>query len=206
MQQTNSDIQAKDEQIGGENIIMQQTDKDVCAWYVMKVLWRQETKTAQRFAEAGLETYLPMKQVLREYQKRKERKMVPVINGLLFVHSSIHTLEEVKKLLSNKYGQTIYFYTNIVHGKNKITSIPEKQMDDFKMACSLAGDSVKYFLPEEVQLKKGARVRIHGGAFDGCEGVLLKVKGIRQKSFVISIEGFLSAAIADISPEFIEQI
>ena len=79
-------------------------------------------------------------------------------------------------------------------------------MDDFRSACDIAGDEVRFFLPEELELEKGTRVRIHGGPFEGREGVLLRVKGKRSKSLVVSIEGFISAVVADVSPEFIEKL
>lgn len=182
-------------------------NKTVEAWYVMKVLWRQEQKTQQHFIEEGLETYVPMRQVLREDSRhRKQRVSVPAINGLVFVYASIKKLEEVKENLRVAHGQTIYFYTNHVGGRNVITSIPKSQMDDFRSACDIAGDEVRFFLPEELELNRGTRVRIHGGPFEGREGVLLKVKGKRSKSLVVSIDGFISAVVADVSPEYIEKL
>ncbi|MBQ4035792.1 MAG: UpxY family transcription antiterminator [Paludibacteraceae bacterium] len=190
-----------------EEPLSQSIDKTAVGWYVMKVLWRQEVKTQQRFAEFGLESYVPMRQILCEDARhRKQRVMVPAINGLVFVFSSIKKLEEVKEFVRINYGQTVYFYTNHVGGRNVITSIPEKQMADFRSACDIAGDEVRFFLPEELELSRGTRVRIHGGPFEGREGVLLKVKGKRSKSLVVSIEGFISAVVADISPEFIEKL
>ena len=132
-----------------EEPLSQSIDKTAVGWYVMKVLWRQEVKTQQRFAEFGLETYVPMRQILCEDARhRKQRVMVPAINGLVFVFSSIKKLEEVKEFVRINYGQTVYFYTNHVGGRNVITSIPEKQMADFRSACDIAGDEVRFFLPE----------------------------------------------------------
>ena len=182
-------------------------NKTAVGWYVMKVLWRQELKTQERFSEFGLDCYVPMRQVLCEDARhRKQRMKVPAINGLVFVYSSIKKLEEVKEFVRINYGQTVYFYTNHVGGRNVITSIPDKQMDDFRSACDIVGDEVRFFLPEELELEKGTRVRIHGGPFEGREGVLLRVKGKRSKSLVVSIEGFISAVVADVSPEFIEKL
>lgn len=182
-------------------------NKDVEGWYVMKVLWRQEEKTELRFSEYGIETYLPKRQVLREDRHhKKQRVSVPAINSLIFVRSSIRVLERVKEEIRVKYGQTIYFYTNREGGRNVITSIPEQQMNQFRSACEIAGDEIQYFLPEELTLAKGTKVRIHGGPFEGHEGVLLKIKGKRSRSLIVSIEGFLSAAVAEVSPDFVEVI
>ncbi|MBQ0028880.1 MAG: UpxY family transcription antiterminator [Bacteroidales bacterium] len=182
-------------------------DKDVCTWYVLKALWRQEDKAEERLKEAQVVTYIPRKLILKENRKhKKERMLVPVINSLVFVKSTIRRLEQVKEEIRTKYGQTLYFYTNHEGGRNVITSIPDAQMEQFRLACRLAGDAVQYFLPEELPLAKGTKVRIHGGPFEGHEGVLLKVKGKRSKNLVVSIEGFISAAVAEVNPEYIEVI
>ena len=61
-------------------------NKTALGWYVMKVLWRQELKTQERFSEFGLDCYVPMRQVLCEDARhRKQRMKVPAINGLVFV-------------------------------------------------------------------------------------------------------------------------
>lgn len=181
--------------------------KDRCAWYVLKVLWRQEYKTEQRLVEAGIETYIPKRQILKEdRQHRKQRLLIPAINGLVFVHSTIHRLEQVKADFMTRYAQILYFYTNRENGRNIITSIPDAQMQQFRSACDLAGESIQYFLPDELALQKGTRVRICGGAFEGYEGVLLKIKGKRSKCLVVSLEGFISAAVTEISQDFIEVI
>ena len=55
-----------------------------------------------------------------------------------------------------------------------------------------------------MDLKKGQRIRIIGGVFDGAEGVLLKVKGIRDKRLVVSLPNLLTVAATRIEPEFIQ--
>lgn len=192
---------------GSGQPLRKEIDKDLCAWFVLKTMWRQEEKAEERLTEAGVEVYIPRKQILREDRRgKKQRVMVPAINSLVFVKSSIRQLEIIKEDIRVRHGQILYFYTNHEGGRNVITAIPESQMDQFRSACDVAGDTVQYFLPEELDLAKGTRVRIHGGPFEGHEGLLLKIKGKRSKSLIISIEGFLSAAFAEVSPEFIEVV
>ena len=59
----------------------------------------------------------------------------------------------------------------------------------------------------EINIEKGTKVRIHGGSFDGTEGVFVKIKGKRNRRVVVLIEGLAAIAInAEISPDLIEII
>lgn len=53
-------------------------------------------------------------------------------------------------------------------------------------------------------MKKGTRVRVCGGEFEGQEGIFVKVKGARDRRVVISIQGVIAVAIAAIHPDLIE--
>ena len=35
-------------------------------------------------------------------------------------------------------------------------------------------------------------MKVHGGAFDGLEGVLVKIKGKRKKQFFINVDGIVA--------------
>ena len=61
-----------------------------------------------------------------------------------------------------------------------------------------------FLRPDELQAEKGTRVRIHGGTFDGTEGVLVKIRGKRNRRVVVEIEGVTSVVLAEISPDLIE--
>ena len=43
-----------------------------------------------------------------------------------------------------------------------------------------------------MNLAVGAKVKVHGGALDGYEGVLVKVPGRRNKQFFLDLEGVVS--------------
>ena len=52
--------------------------------------------------------------------------------------------------------------------------------------------------------KEGKRVRIMGGAFEGVEGVIRRVK--RCKRVVVEIEGVMSVAIAWVPVEWLGEV
>ena len=63
-----------------------------------------------------------------------------------------------------------------------------------------------FFSPDEVNLRKGTKVRITGGDFEGYEGVFVKVKGARDRRVVISLQGVIAMAMATLPADLIEVI
>ena len=79
-------------------------------------------------------------------------------------------------------------------------------MQQFMAVTQAANDGLTYLRPEEVNISQGTKVRLHGGAFDGTEGIFVKVRGKRNRRVVLLIEGVAAVAMAEISTNFIEVI
>ena len=62
---------------------------------------------------------------------------------------------------------------------------------------------ITYFRPEEINLQAGDRIRVKGGLYDGKEGIVMRIKGKRNKHLVVQIPGMLVAAI-EMAPELVE--
>ena len=57
----------------------------------------------------------------------------------------------------------------------------------------------------ELDLRKGCRVRIHGGKLNGVTGVFMQVQGKRNRRVVVLLEGVMAVA-AEVHPDLIEVI
>lgn len=55
------------------------------AWYAIYTKPRNEKRVEERFASLGLETYLPLHKVLRQWSDRRKKVEVPLINSYVFV-------------------------------------------------------------------------------------------------------------------------
>ena len=77
-------------------------------------------------------------------------------------------------------------------------------MRQFIAITQAKNESITYLRPEEVDIKKGTRVRVHGGVFDGTEGHFVKLQGKRSRRVVLLIEGITAVALTEISTDFIE--
>jgi transcription antitermination factor NusG len=62
-------------------------------------------------------------------------------------------------------------------------------------------EEIVYLSNKEVNIRKGTRVRITGGVFEGVEGIFMRIQGHRQVA--VSIPNLLSVATTFIKPEFI---
>ena len=80
--------------------------------------------------------------------------------------------------------------------------------DDIKKSGGIAirSSNGSFYLPEELNLSKGTRVRVTAGPLEGQEGVFLKVKGARDRRLVIHIEGVIAVARALVHPELVQVI
>lgn len=70
--------------------------------------------------------------------------------------------------------------------------------------ASAENDKLIYLIPEEINLAKGTKVRIIGGAFNNVEGIFVKVKGVRSRRVVLLVEGVTAVALTEVSPDLLE--
>ena len=98
-------------------------------WFVAIVNNNTELSSARKLGNLGYETFVPIQEIISDFNgKRRKRKKV-VISMLLFVHVSeqerkqIVNLPFVKRFMTNVSGQKDSF------GKHPIATIPNEQMD-----------------------------------------------------------------------------
>ncbi len=177
---------------------MDKTGLDEIKWFVMRA-YKCESKAEERLSgEGGLEFFIPKTYAVRVYHGVKSRRLVPAIPSLVFVHASKRQMVEFKK--DNNFLQFIMHRTS---ERSEYLSVPDRQMDNFIKVASHPEESLTYFKPEEINLKKGTRIRILGGPFDGVEGIFVKTEGVRNRQVVVTLEGLMSVA-AKVHPDFVE--
>lgn len=171
-------------------------------WFAMSAPYRRELKAKEILDSIGVENFVPMTKSIIERGGQKRRATVPAIHNLIFVRATKEQIKEIK-------ARTTYlqYRTFPCNGKNCPITVPDKEMQQFITITQERMDEITYLKPEEIDIAKGTRVRIHGGAFNGTEGIFVKVKGKRNRRVVVHIDGIASIAInTEIAPEFIEVI
>jgi transcription antitermination factor NusG len=131
----------------------------------------------------------------------KSRKLVPAIHNLIFAHTTKERIQEVKQGV-----RFLQYRTRPEKGRNVPIVVPDEQMVHFMAVCRSENEQLRYLLPSEVKLERGTRIRVVGGYFDGLEGNFVKVKGIRSKRVVVTLEGLASVALAEITDGLIEVV
>ena len=76
-------------------------------WHAVFTASRAEKKVRDRLEELGVECFLPVQTVLRQWTYRKSRVVVPVIAGLVFVR--VGRQEQVKVLQTKADGGLPFF-------------------------------------------------------------------------------------------------
>ncbi len=168
-------------------------------WFAMRATYCRGMQIKSLLDKQGINNFIPMRYEIREKNGRKKRELVPVIRDLIFVRAVQSELQRVKD--RNPYLQ---YMIDIRNGQKII--VPDEQMRQFIAVVGTYDEHLIFFNPDEVNIRKGTKVRIIGGDFEGYEGVFIKVKGARDRRVVISLQGIIAMAMATISPDLIEVI
>ena len=173
---------------------------DKVVWFAMSAPDRRELKARFYLNGKNIECFVPMRyEVVETRAGIKKRELVPAIHNLIFVHTSKNIIKQLKQGVD-----FLQYRTFPKNGKNIPITVPDKQMQQFIAVTESHNEELIYLRPDELQAEKGQRVRIHGGTFDGIEGVLVKIQGKRRRRVVVEIEGVAGIVLAEISPDLIE--
>lgn len=148
----------------------------------------------------GLEVFTPMKQMLMTIGSKRQRREVPVIQDLLFVHETKATLDPMVA----KYPNLQYRY-QLGKSINEPMVVRDEVMARFMQAVNLSENPVYYKPGELTQSMYCKKIRIVGGPLDSLEGCLLSVKGLRKRCLIVEIPDFIAASV-EVNPEFIQLI
>jgi transcription antitermination factor NusG len=164
-------------------------------WYVLFAANGKAAKIKPYLEDASIEHFFPLYYAERKIRgtNRHKRVLLPVLGNLIFVKSSMNILDPILKEAKQKLSISSDLYYRDF-GNKKIIVIPENQMRNFIAVAGNEQEQVIYLSNEEVSLKKGAKVRIIGGVFEGVEGIFMRIKG--DKRLVVSIPNLFSVATA----------
>ena len=174
--------------------------KDEQQWYSLGCTSPQkELKVRDDARRYGLEAFVPLTYVVRTHKGQKHRALVPAISNLLFIKG---TLEEVKDYIQNAH-YIVFIRKSTFSNKEDYLTVPTKAMEDFIAVTENHEERVTYFRPEEISLQTGDHILIKSGVYEGREGVIMRIKGKRNKHLVVQIPGMLIAAV-ELAPDMIE--
>lgn len=162
-------------------------------WHVVYTASRAEKKVEERLTKSGVECFLPVRTVVRQWTHRKSKVIVPVIASMVFV--KVARNEQVKVL---EVQGVVAFLK--MRGERMPAIIPENQMKAFRDLLDFAPDAVEM---TNEHIAVGDYVQVVKGHFKGLKGELVQLRG--ETKIAIRIE-CLGCALVDIPASYVEPV
>lgn len=182
---------------------MNKIEKNAVAWYVLRVTYQREITASKKLDELGIENYVPTirSKIRNEKGLAIGWKTEPLVHNYIFVHDSY------SNILTIKQGNLDYL--RFVMGKddeglNSVPQyVPDKQMSDFIKVVRTMGSKP---VDPNIDLRKGDKVRVLTGPFEGVEGVFVRMPNRHEKRVVVQIEGVAAVATQTLNASDVEKL
>lgn len=182
---------------------MDEIQQKEVAWYVLRVTYQREITASKALEELQIEHYVPTVRTRIRNEKGVSIgwKTEPLIHNYIFVHDSYENILTLK--------QTKLDYLRFMMGKdakgmlNEPQYVPDKQMADFMKVVRTMGSKP---VDPDIDLRKGDKVRILTGPFEGVEGIYVRMPNRHEKRVVIKIEGIAAVATVALNASDVEKI
>lgn len=159
------------------------TDKTKKSWYALYTRSRAEKQMHELLLRAGIEAYLPMLKILKQWSDRKKWVEEPLFRSYIFVNISEAEYFEVL----NTPG-SVRFITF----EGRPVAIPPQQIEAIRQFVDTGQD-----LPDvDLKLTPGTIVDIIAGPMKGIQGELLEILG--KKKVKIEINGLGQAVYLEL--------
>lgn len=135
-------------------------------WIAIYTRPRSEKKTADELNRLGIETYLPIQKILRQWSDRKKIVDVPVIPMILFANIADDDLHRIKA-----HPLVLNYISN--SEKKSPAHIPNDQIDKLKYMLGQSDIPVSF---EPGYFKSDEIVEIVRGSLKGLSGTVKAVK------------------------------
>ena len=160
-------------------------------WYAVYTYPRAEKKVAKAILFTGMEVFLPLHKVVRQWSDRKKKVEAPLFPSYVFVKATQNTLYEILHIRE---------LVRIVSFEGKYCRIPEQQIESIRKV--LNGEipvQTEDFVP-----KIGSPIKVEYGPLAGVEGVIKEIKG--KSRLIIQIQALGQAISLDVSKRFLVDI
>jgi len=159
-------------------------------WYAAYTCANHEKRVAEQLDRRAVEHFLPLYQSVRNWKDRRIRLEVPLFPGYIFVRLPLQERLRVLEIPS---------VARLVGFNSVPAPLPDDEMEAVRngLACRLRVEPHPY-------LKTGCRVRIIRGPLEGCEGILLRTKGLFR--VVLSIDLIMRSVAVEIDAEDVVSI
>ena len=159
-------------------------------WHVLRATYARELKVQEQMREMGIRTFIPM--------MWREKKLVPAITGLVFVHATREHLDSYIRSFGD--ARPVNYYWD--RAANRPLTVPDKAMEDFIAIASTMDPDLIYLTEISDKLREGQKVIVKEGPFKGVEGKVVRIR--KSRRIMVEIPGMLAIATTFVKPEELE--
>lgn len=162
-------------------------------WLSVYVKMHHEKKTRDRIEALGIETFLPIQNVMRQWSDRRKMIEKVVISMMVFVHVDAVQQRQVLTVPS-----VLRYFA--LRGERQPTPIPDKQLEQFRFMLDYSDNAVVF---SDQTLTPGESVRVIKGPLTGLEGELMTING--KTHVTVRIEQ-MGCAMVEVNVTCVEQL
>jgi transcription antitermination factor NusG len=142
------------------------------SWFAIYTRPRHEKKVHDQIAEKGIETYLPLRKIRKQWSDRKKWTEEPLFRSYVFFHADA----EERYRAVQSYGAV-----RVVSFQGKPAIVRDEEIERIKRILAEFPDA-----ESGPKLGPGDRVEIMSGPLAGMQGILQDVQG--EKRLLVAIE------------------
>ncbi len=160
-------------------------------WRILYVRPRFEKKVHQQLLDIGIDSFLPLREEIREWSDRKKKVIVPLFNGYIFVR--VDERQRIKAL-------EIYGVLKYIHFSGVLVEVRPAIIESIRIAVS--GPRKLEVLPD--RLPEGTPVKVVHGPLSGLRGELSQYRG--SSKVAIFIDGIRQSVVVEVDLAEIEVV
>jgi transcription elongation factor/antiterminator RfaH len=158
-------------------------------WYALYTRPRHEKQVLQELTNRNIEAFLPTYKIRRRWSDRYKIVEEPLFKSYLFVRVDVN----------RRYYEAVrpYGAVGLIMFDGQPAQIPESEIEAIRKLV----DSELPYNPHPY-LKIGRRVRVRSGPLEGCEGILIRKKGLSR--LVLSVNLLQQSVCAELDADCVE--
>jgi len=157
-------------------------------WVAALVQTNCERRIADKLNDLSILSFVPLQEEIHQWNDRKKKINRVVIPNIVFIKTPRHRFDEIRRL-SFIHG----LMTN--PGDRRPAIIPDEQIETLKFMLRQS-DSPVFINTDTRSLKRGERVRVIRGSFQGMEGIVFRLQGDLHIGILIENLGFAHVSIS----------
>jgi transcription antitermination factor NusG len=157
-------------------------------WYALYTRPRHEKPVFDGLSSREIEAFLATYKIRRRWSDRYKVVEEPLFKNYLFVRMALERYHDTLR----SYG-TVSFVTF----DGRPAQIPQHEIAAMRQVV----DSEVPYNPHRY-LKVGRKVRVKSGPLEGCEGILMRKKGLAR--LVLSVDILQQSVVAEVEAECVE--